>query len=493
MLMSPSLDDMVPDGHRVRRFEQILLKADWSEWEAQYGGPRGRPPIHPRIMAGAIIYGLTERIRSSRDLEKATNMRVDFMWLVERRTIDHSTFADFKTRFEKQLPKLFKELALIALGDNREIELAIDGTRIRSNSSRTGALTAKAIEKRAKKIADDLSQALEEMEQVDALDDPSGCSAEDIEKRISTLKIQEEKLARALKEARSRDEAKARKGDKRWAQSSRVPVTDPDSHSLQNKEGGYAPNYTPTAAVDTSSGVIVAADVPEGSDEASSVSKAVSATTELTGKLPERVLFDSSFATGSNLKELSGGRVETYSSAGFLGSNNPAIRPDPSIPVLPEDWDNLPTQGKKTPRFTREAFIYDHEQDCYWCPMGHQLPFLRNQKRMTGNITVKIREYMCKNCTECPLAKSCLSRNAKQRRVIRDEFEPHRERLRQRMNCDQGREVYSRRAPAAEGVFARIKHVMGIRQFLLRGAEKVRTEWLWICTACNVSKILNSI
>ena len=41
----------------------------------------------------------------------------------------------------------------------------------------------------------------------------------------------------------------------------------------------------------------------------------------------------------------------------------------------------------------------------------------------------------------------------------------------------------------AETPFAILKGVMGLRQFLLRGLEKVRTEWLWACTAYNLKKL----
>jgi len=38
----------------------------------------------------------------------------------------------------------------------------------------------------------------------------------------------------------------------------------------------------------------------------------------------------------------------------------------------------------------------------------------------------------------------------------------------------------------------RIKQVVGLRQFLQRGLEKVRTEWLWACTAFNVRKLIKA-
>lgn len=42
---------------------------------------------------------------------------------------------------------------------------------------------------------------------------------------------------------------------------SRIPITDPQSRVTPNKEGGFAPNYTPLATVDAAQGFIVAADV----------------------------------------------------------------------------------------------------------------------------------------------------------------------------------------------------------------------------------------
>jgi hypothetical protein len=38
-----------------------------------------------------------------------------------------------------------------------------------------------------------------------------------------------------------------------------------------------------------------------------------------------------------------------------------------------------------------------------------------------------------------------------------------------------------------------IKAVLGVRQFLLRGLEKVRTEWLWVCTAYNITRLLAAV
>ena len=37
------------------------------------------------------------------------------------------------------------------------------------------------------------------------------------------------------------------------------------------------------------------------------------------------------------------------------------------------------------------------------------------------------------------------------------------------------------------------RDVLGLRQFLLRGLDKVRSEWLWACTAFNLRKLMMAI
>lgn len=395
MLMSPSLDDTVPPEHQIRAFEAVLLKIDWSRWEAKYNTGRGQPPIHPMLVAGILLWGLKNGIQSSRILEEATKLRIDFMWFLHGRTIDHSTIAGFRTRFGKELPHLFNQFARLALNGNVNIELGIDGTRVRADSSRTGALTAEGIERRAADVAKQLTEALEKMERNDLLEDSAKASPKELEMHIHRLQNEQEKLSRALEQARERDKVKSRKGDSRRAASTRVPVTDPDAHVLKNKEGGYAPNYTPTIAVDLVSGAIVAAAVPPGSSEASVVADAVAAATELSGNKPVAVLFDSAFATGANLEHLSKEGVKSYSPAGVKDAANPAVRADLSLPVPPELWKKLPTWGRKKRVLTAEAFIYDEQNDCYWCPMGRKMAEKQLKKNRKGEVVVE--EYLCED------------------------------------------------------------------------------------------------
>jgi len=61
------------------------------------------------------------------------------------------------------------------------------------------------------------------------------------------------------------------------------------------------------------------------------------------------------------------------------------------------------------------------------------------------------------------------------------------------MQSEQSRTKYARRAAVTERPFAVIKRVFGVREFLVRGLEKVRAEWRLLCIAHNIDRLLHLI
>jgi transposase len=337
---------MIPDDAPVRILSNLLDQVDWSEWEAKYESNQGRPPIHPKRVAGAILYGLQRRVRTTRELEEATNVRIDFMWLLEGTTIDYSTFARFRQRFDgDQIEGLFQQVAILALQGKTVSQLAIDGTKIRANAARDSAKSEATLADQVDAISEELLelylQQLEADRQEETLnDEQASADAGANAARIAQLEAQKVKHETAHAKAVERNEQKARKGDARRG-STRVSITDSDAHVMPNKEGGYAPNFTPTAAVDCGSGVIVAADVVPGNREADAVLPALEAVETLTGQKADDLLIDSGLVTGKILGAVAEKDVVLYSSAGTREKGNPAQREDPSQAVPEADRDAL--------------------------------------------------------------------------------------------------------------------------------------------------------
>ena len=169
-LFSPTLDSAIGDDDPVRLFDEVLAGIDWSQWEAEYHGRVGQPPIHPRQLAAAILYGLYRRIRSSRQLEEATHYRLDFMWLLHGRRIDHTALAKFRTKFRKPLKGLFRQIGRMAmtLGLVRLCEVAFDGTRVKASNSRDATRTAKRLEEQLVALDELFEQMMAELDCNDA-------------------------------------------------------------------------------------------------------------------------------------------------------------------------------------------------------------------------------------------------------------------------------------------------------------------------------------
>jgi transposase len=151
---------------------EILDELDWSGWERRYVLVAGQPPIHPKIVAGAILYGLTHGLRSSRRLEWACGHAVDFLWLVEGRTIDHSTFCGFRTRFKTELKDLFRQIGRVgmALGLLSLNQTALDGTRVKANSSRSATASAATLAERLAVLDEQIERMMAEADEADGRD-----------------------------------------------------------------------------------------------------------------------------------------------------------------------------------------------------------------------------------------------------------------------------------------------------------------------------------
>ncbi len=499
-LFSPTLDATIPDDHPVRLFDELLSVCDWTPWENHYCRVHGQPAIHPRVIASVILYGLARGIRHSRMLEYMLSTNIDFMWLAEGRKIDHSTICGFRTKFKRELKQLFKQLFTIAIeaGLATLETVALDATRVKANSSRHETATAKAIAERVGRLDQVIEKMLAEAEQADAAEPGlyGPVPTDKLPKNLADAEQRRERLTKALAAAKARDESpqaktKARKGKK--VKPAAVPIADPDSAVLPNKEGGFAPNYTPTATTESQGGFIADAQVLPGGEDPQQAVETVDRIEEAFGQKPKQMLADSFYDSGQTLADLDNRKVEAFIPFKQRGAvvGNPAVRDDPTQPVDEADWDKLP-RNCKSHKLDRAAFVYDEQADCYYCPMGRLLPFWRFHNRTGSDGPVKSRVYQCPGGADCPLASECIAGKTGRRSVAHDDCEHHRRAMDARLASDRGRKTYARRKWIAETPFGIIKQRMGLRQFLLRGLENVKAEWLWACTAFNLAKLVRN-
>jgi transposase len=487
------LDEAVADDHPVRMLDELLDLCDFSDFEARYHGSLGQPPYPPKTLVKVWLYALSCRKRSSREVAAALINCLDFMWLAQGYKTKHVTLSNFRKDFGEELKQVFRQLGQLALeaGITRINHVTFDGTRVKSYNSRRNTLTAAALEKQLAQLDEEIEEYLKAVEQADAAEEAAAEAAAadaSLADKRQRKKLLEEAQARV---AELDAERRRRRGKAAEESPAQIPLADPDSRLLPNKEGGVAPNYTPTTVVDVDSELILAADVLNEANEHPTLIDALQQVEADFGVRPAAALTDGLNGTGQNIAALEGSGIELYSPAAEPVSSapNPAERPDPTQPVPEEHWPQLPLTGKKI--FDRSCFVYAAEQDLYYCPLGKPLAYEQTKPREVSGETLQARIYRCTACAGCPLAQQCLSPQTKHGRTVsRDKYTAHRERHARKMATPEAQQIYQQRLHPGETPFAHLKHLMGLRQFLLRGLEKVRTEWRWACTAYNVKKLI---
>jgi len=552
VLFAPTLEDAVAGDHPVRLFDEVIGQLDFTDWERCYCLLDGQPPIHPRVMASVILYGLSLGIRASRKLEDSCGNRIDFLWLTEGRVIDHSTLAGFRVKFEAELKKLFRQIGRVAIGLGMANlnQVALDGTVKRSNNSRSAVANRATLEQKLAVLDQQVEQMMTQATEADRQDKElfGESSPTKLPEALKDIQSRQKQLAAALKKAREIELRQKQHSGKSSKEGPAVPTTDVDSSLMKNKTGGFAPNYLVVLATEGENGLIMDYQVPAHGDEPSSVIPAmenlrqaygsdqpVVSREKLSGEqlsgeqlsgeqlsgeqlsgeqvteekvaeekgeasknqqnsdpcVVKELLADTGFNSGRNLEQLKESGIEPWMPA--RKSATPQS-PSQELQTIQTDADGS-TPSTALPSNIRaldkSAFTYNQETDAYTCPAGRSLPLLRtsSETREGGNVTY--REYQSKDCGGCPLASRCLSRNSKKRRVRRDEFEPLREEMAARMKTLEGKGKYRRRSFLAQTPFAVINTSMNVRQLLLRGIDKVKTEIGWICCAYNVKKLSN--
>jgi hypothetical protein len=185
------------------------------------------------------------------------------------------------------------------------------------------------------------------------------------------------------------------------------------------------------------------------------------------GRLPQQVVADAGFTTRETILEMAERRVD------FLGATVEAgkrSQPRPGVEAA----------------FRAEAFLYQAASDFYRCPAGKEL---RHRGLPGTRVGVRHHVYQAKktDCRGCVFRKKCCA-GTSPRRIVRAQDAPAVEAFKAKMQTAAAQAIYRLRAAVAEFPHAWLKAKIGLRQFRVRGLEKVRCEALWACLAYNLAQ-----
>jgi transposase len=434
-LMPPSLDDWLPELHLARFVVEVLDGLDLSAMVKSYRGS-GSASYHPALLLGILVYGYATGVFASRKLERATYDSVAFRFITANEHPDHDTIATFRRRFLEEISDLFvrvlelaREMGLLKLGT-----VALDGTKIHANASRHRALSyehAGKIEEQLKSEVADLMARAEAADQGAVAD---GMSIPD------ELARREARLAK-LAEARAKIEARAKERFEREAaeHAAKLAAREAKAEATDKKPGGKPP-APPVEGPQ-------AKDQINLTDEDSRIMPVAGGGFDQCYNAQAVVAVESLMVIAVEVVQAPNDKQQV---APMLGK----------IDALPE------TLGRPETLLADNGYF--SEANVEFCKAAEIEPLIA-LGRQPHHQSLRERFAAAPPAPESPTAVEAMA---------------------YRMQTPQGKKLYALRKQTPEPVFGIIKSVMGFRQFLLRGLDKVRGEWSLVAMAWNIKRML---
>lgn len=448
-----TLDDEIGEKHIVRVLDAFIDELDLDKFNFTYTKPKrvGRKAYNPKTMLKLYVYGYIKGIVSSRKLELATQENIPFRWLMNELKPDFKTIADFRKNNIKNIKSVFMTFNKYSLFmDLIDFELlAIDGTfidAVNHNSNNVSMNKIKTILKKIEAKFDKvneqyLNNAQEHESKNDNDNDEQGL--ESVEKLEERKKFYED-LIQEMK-------------DKGVTQ---ISYTDPDSRMMQKDGSKRDVSFNCQSAADSKNKLIAMVDVCSDNTDAKQLHKMASLTKEAYKLSELSVVADKGYGFGKEIKKCNDDGIKTY--------------------VTFQNSEKM----KGTP-FATSKFRYDKINDYVICPNNRTLTLSRKRNDDRGN------EYGSrKTCKGCPLLKACTNDNKQKFRTYT--LNPYYEYVKRQLEINKvSKDILSQRKCIVEHPFGTMKRHMNQGQFLTRGLESVRGEFMFTALAYNIKRVFN--
>src|SRR6266849_1187095 len=132
----------------VVKLKVLVSELDYSPFYGRYKDDGGRRPIHPRVMLGLVVYGITQGKWSLRELERLARMDLGALWMSGRVQPDHSTIGKFIQLHAELLSEQFFTALVKQLVRKLHLSagtVGLDGTVIAAAASHYRMLRAEAL------------------------------------------------------------------------------------------------------------------------------------------------------------------------------------------------------------------------------------------------------------------------------------------------------------------------------------------------------------
>ena len=484
-LFPPSLADFLGSTDEIHVFREVTEHLDTSHLDSDFSG-MGQRPYHPLMLLRLLMWGMANRVVSTRRIEVLVHRDVSFIYLAGGQRPDYRTLARFRRRNAPEIEKLFKQTVILCvrLGMVNLGHIALDGTKIKANTSKHKAMSygrMKQEEARLKKEIEDLMRQAEavdkEEDQVFGEENNGYNLPEELqrcEQRLEKISQLREDLEREKREEQQIPAGESAQIEDKEQRS----FADHDGRIMPMKSGGFDYAYNGQAGTEESHGVIVVADL---SNEAADM-----------GHLPEMVTQVRELREELELNDEEDKKTEMSADSGYFSADNIRTEGDGIELLIASGRENR--NQTEEPRENRiypvNRFYYDQNEDVWRCPDGR---FLSRPIEDSSSKPSALYRYTCADCNICSLKQHCLKPN-KDRRVLEvSEDQLLHGEMRDRLRQPEKQAIYRKRKWVAEQTMGQIKESLGFRGVTMRGKVYARAQWLFVCAVHNVMKAVRFI
>src|SRR4030042_496343 len=172
VLVPPSLADFLGTGDEVHLFAEVTERLSISRLDSGFSG-MGQRPYHPLMLLRLLMWGMANRVVSTRRIEVLTHRDVSYIYLAGSQRPDYLTLARFRRRNTKEIKRLFKQTVLFCarLGMVNLGHLSLDGTKLKANTSKHKAMSYGRMKEDEKRLEREIEELMQQAEAVDSEED----------------------------------------------------------------------------------------------------------------------------------------------------------------------------------------------------------------------------------------------------------------------------------------------------------------------------------
>lgn len=451
MLLPERLEDYVTCENPVRAVDAFVENLDLSELGFEERKKvLGAPSYDPKALLKLYIYGFLNRIRSSRELEKATKRNLEVIWLMRKLQPDHWTINSFRKTNKDHFKAVFRQFNLLCgkLDLFGHELVAIDSAFFKAVNNASRNYTANNLKIAIKAADAQTEKYLALLESSDPEGTPQQLTERgSMEAKLASLKDKSKELQSLLKQVKA-------------SPTRQISLNDPDSRRLK-KPSESVVGYQVQIAVDEKNHLIAVNETFATGGDSDHLLEMSTSAKEALGAQELTVVTDGGYFNIDQIKACEESGIEVH------------------MPIRK-------TRAAGEGVYSLKDFKQEEERDVFICPAGRELH--RHENTRLGNDYYKVY-YNTQACRECPSLKKCTK--GKYRKIKIHVDAQVVDQMRERMMREP--EKLKKRGSLVEHPFGSMKFWMGARALLTCGWNSVRGEINLTCLAYNFRRALNLV